>query len=99
MIRLIINADDLGSGPQRDRGILHAFERGLVTSASLLANGSSFTEAARLAQAATAAGSSSQSFGGPRPDRLNSRPDQPQRPFPRQGGITGPTDAPRPAPP
>jgi len=49
MIRLIINADDLGSGPGRDRGILRAFEGGVVTSASLLANGPSFEGAARAA--------------------------------------------------
>ncbi|GAB6082782.1 hypothetical protein JCM30471_16960 [Desulfuromonas carbonis] len=49
MIRLIINADDLGSGPGRDRGILRAFRDGVVTSASLLANGPSFESAARAA--------------------------------------------------
>ena len=51
MIRLIVNADDLGSGPGRDRGILRAYEQGLVTSASLLANGPSFAGAARAALA------------------------------------------------
>lgn len=45
MISLIINADDLGSGLDRDRGILEAFNNGLVTSASLLANGESFRTA------------------------------------------------------
>lgn len=47
MIHLIVNADDLGSGPQRDRGIFVAFTHGIVTSASLLANGASFVAAAR----------------------------------------------------
>jgi predicted glycoside hydrolase/deacetylase ChbG (UPF0249 family) len=47
MIRLIVNADDLGSGAPRDRGILEAFARGIVTSASLLANGASFASAAQ----------------------------------------------------
>lgn len=42
MIRLIVNADDLGSGTARDKGIFAAFTRGIVTSASLLANGPSF---------------------------------------------------------
>lgn len=48
MIRLIVNADDLGGGTQRDRGILEAFVSGIVTSASLLANGPSFSSAAAL---------------------------------------------------
>lgn len=47
MIRLIVSADDLGSGAPRDRGILTAFAHGIVTSASLLANGPSFVSAAR----------------------------------------------------
>ena len=46
MISLIINADDLGINPDRDRGILQAFREGIVTSASLLANGQSFHAAA-----------------------------------------------------
>lgn len=46
MLRLIINADDLGSGSARDRGIFAAFTRGVVSSASLLANGPSFAAAA-----------------------------------------------------
>lgn len=49
MIQLIVNADDLGSGPERDRGIFRCFEQGIVTSVSLLANGPHFTEAAREA--------------------------------------------------
>ncbi|MCP3177005.1 ChbG/HpnK family deacetylase [Desulfuromonas sp. KJ2020] len=49
MIRLIINADDLGSGPGRDKGILWAFQEGLISSASILANGPTFQEAAQLA--------------------------------------------------
>jgi predicted glycoside hydrolase/deacetylase ChbG (UPF0249 family) len=51
MISLIVNADDLGSGRPRDRGILAAFTRGIVTSASLLANGPSFASAAAAALA------------------------------------------------
>ena len=45
MISLIINADDLGCNALRDRGILEAQQKGLVTSASILANGSSFNTA------------------------------------------------------
>jgi len=51
MIRVIVNADDLGHSPRRDRGIFAAFSEGIVTSASLLANGSSFDPAAREALA------------------------------------------------
>jgi predicted glycoside hydrolase/deacetylase ChbG (UPF0249 family) len=49
-IRLIVNADDLGRGPARDLGIFRAFQRGIVTSASLLANGPTFAEAAHEAR-------------------------------------------------
>jgi len=45
MISLIINADDLGCNALRDRGILEAYQQGIVTSASILANGSSFNMA------------------------------------------------------
>lgn len=48
MISLIINADDLGCNSERDRGILDAFRQGIVTSASLLANGPSFNTAITL---------------------------------------------------
>jgi len=51
LIRLIVNADDLGSGAAIDRGIFRAFREGIVTSASLLATGSSCAEAAREALA------------------------------------------------
>ncbi len=49
-IRLIVNADDLGSGTATDRGVLGAFQSGIVSSASLLANGPSFSEAAAAAR-------------------------------------------------
>ena len=52
MISLIINADDLGRSPERDRGILEAFQYGIVTSASLLANGASFVTAVSLVKKA-----------------------------------------------
>lgn len=50
MRRLIINADDLGSGSERDRGIFESFSSGIVTSASLLANGPSFASAVATAR-------------------------------------------------
>lgn len=46
---MIVNADDLGANPARNRGILEAFTQGIVTSASLLANGAAFSEAVDLA--------------------------------------------------
>jgi predicted glycoside hydrolase/deacetylase ChbG (UPF0249 family) len=52
MISLIINADDLGSSADRDRGILEAVSNGIVTSTSLLANGASFLSAVAQAKAA-----------------------------------------------
>ena len=53
---LIVNADDLGWTPGVNRGIAEAHRCGIVTSASLLANGSSFEEAAALALAVPALG-------------------------------------------
>ena len=50
--RLIVNADDLGIAEGVDRGILEAHAAGVVTAASLLANGGSFAHAVRLARAA-----------------------------------------------
>lgn len=50
MRRLIVNADDLGCGSERDRGIFQSFSRGIVTSASLLANGPGFASAAATAR-------------------------------------------------
>jgi len=49
-IRLIINADDFGAGSGTDHGIMQAFSEGLVTSASLLANGPHSATAARMAK-------------------------------------------------
>ena len=51
MISLIINADDLGINPERDRGIIEAFEHGIVTSATMIANGASFATAIARARA------------------------------------------------
>jgi hopanoid biosynthesis associated protein HpnK len=47
---LIVNADDLGWTEGVNRGILDAFRGGIVTSASLLANGMAFAEAVRIAK-------------------------------------------------
>ncbi len=52
MISLIINADDLGINPERDRGILEAFDNGIVSSTTMIANGLSFDTAAAQAKAA-----------------------------------------------
>ena len=49
MKQLIVNADDLGLTPGVNRGILRAFQDGIVTSASLLVTGSAFEEAVALA--------------------------------------------------
>jgi chitin disaccharide deacetylase len=48
--RLIVNADDWGLTPGVNRGILRAFQDGIVTSASLLVVGSAFEEAVALAR-------------------------------------------------
>jgi len=50
MISLIVNADDLGLSPERDRGIFAAFRDGIVTSATLIANGPSFAMAVAQAR-------------------------------------------------
>jgi predicted glycoside hydrolase/deacetylase ChbG (UPF0249 family) len=43
--RLIVNADDLGMAPGINRAVFEAHERGIVTSASLMASGAAFDEA------------------------------------------------------
>jgi chitin disaccharide deacetylase len=45
---LIVNADDLGWTEGVNRGIAEAHRNGIVTSASLLANGAAFTGAVEL---------------------------------------------------
>ncbi len=50
MKQLIVNADDLGLTPGVNRGILRAFQDGIVTSASLLVTGSAFEQAVALAR-------------------------------------------------
>jgi hopanoid biosynthesis associated protein HpnK len=48
--RLVINADDFGLTSGVNRAIVEAHEGGIVTSATLMANGSAFDEAVSLAQ-------------------------------------------------
>jgi len=48
-MKVIVNADDLGYSPHRDRGIFQAFQEGIVTSASLIVNGASCQQAAKQA--------------------------------------------------
>jgi predicted glycoside hydrolase/deacetylase ChbG (UPF0249 family) len=45
---LIVNADDLGITEGSNRGIIHCFNNGIVTSTSLIANGFCFDDAVRL---------------------------------------------------
>ena len=48
MKHLIVNADDFGLTPGVNRGVLRAFQDGIVTSASLLVTGIAFEEAVAL---------------------------------------------------
>lgn len=49
MAPLIVNADDFGFAPGVNRGIIEAYENGIVTSASLMVNRPAAREAAALA--------------------------------------------------
>src|SRR5579871_2214342 len=51
MRNLIVNADDLGWSDGVNRGIAEGHRNGIVTSASLLANGVAFASALELARA------------------------------------------------
>ena len=50
MKQLIVNADDFGLTTGVNRGVVRAFQDGIVTSASLLVTGSAFEDAVALAQ-------------------------------------------------
>jgi predicted glycoside hydrolase/deacetylase ChbG (UPF0249 family) len=50
LIRLVVNADDLGLHPRIDEGIFRAHAEGIVTSASLLVAGRTSPKAARAAR-------------------------------------------------
>ena len=54
MRRLIVNADDFGLTAGVNRGIVEAQERGIVSSATLMANSQAFAEAAGLARSLAA---------------------------------------------
>lgn len=47
-LEVIINADDLGESTQKNRAIVNSFNQGLVTSATIMANGEAFAEACEL---------------------------------------------------
>lgn len=51
MKELIINADDFGLSSGANRGIIKAWQEGILTSASLMVGGGAFKEAAALARA------------------------------------------------
>ena len=51
MKRLIVNADDFGFTKGVNAGIMRAYETGIVTSTTIMANGEAFEEAADLARA------------------------------------------------
>lgn len=48
--RLIVNADDFGASAGVNEGVIHAFDHGIVTSASLMVRGEAATAAAALAR-------------------------------------------------
>jgi len=50
--RLIVNADDFGFTPGVNRGIIAAHRQGILTAATLMANGDAFDDAVRLAREA-----------------------------------------------
>ena len=50
MPQLIVNADDFGLTEGVNRAIVEAHQRGIVTSATLMANGAAFDDAVRLAR-------------------------------------------------
>jgi predicted glycoside hydrolase/deacetylase ChbG (UPF0249 family) len=50
--QLIVNADDFGFTPDVNGGIVEAHQRGILTAATLMANGPAFDDAVRLAKAA-----------------------------------------------
>ena len=54
MRRLIVNADDFGLTAGVNRAIVEAQQRGIITSATLMANGPAFAEAASLARSLVA---------------------------------------------
>ena len=47
--QLVVNADDFGFTPDVNQGIVEAHRRGILTAATLMANGDAFDDAVRLA--------------------------------------------------
>ena len=47
MLKLIVNADDFGHSDIVNKAVLTSYQNGILRSASLMANGSSFENAAR----------------------------------------------------
>lgn len=48
--QLVVNADDFGFAPDVNQGIVEAHRGGILTAATLMANGAAFEDAARLAR-------------------------------------------------
>jgi predicted glycoside hydrolase/deacetylase ChbG (UPF0249 family) len=48
--QLVVNADDFGFTPDVNQGIVESHRRGILTATTLMANGSAFDEAVRLAR-------------------------------------------------
>lgn len=48
--RIIVNADDFGMSPENNRAIVAAFDKGLISSTTLMANMPGFEEACELAR-------------------------------------------------
>jgi predicted glycoside hydrolase/deacetylase ChbG (UPF0249 family) len=48
--QLVVNADDFGFTPDVNQGIVEAHRRGILTAATLMANGDAFADAVRLAR-------------------------------------------------
>jgi hopanoid biosynthesis associated protein HpnK len=51
VLNLIVHADDFGLSEKVNQGILHAHQTGILTSASIMANGSAFEHAVGICQA------------------------------------------------
>jgi predicted glycoside hydrolase/deacetylase ChbG (UPF0249 family) len=48
--QLVVNADDFGFTPDVNEGIVEAHRKGILTATTLMANGSAFDDAVRLAR-------------------------------------------------
>lgn len=50
MLNLIVNADDFGLSEEINKGIVKSYEEGILTSASIMTNGSAFNQAVELSK-------------------------------------------------